>query len=222
MSLSVNVLNPVATLPIEFLRSPSSIIPANNTTPADSSPPAAGPAESTSGGSVSVSQQGQFLSDLQNLQDTQPQKAQAALSQAAGGLSAAAQQAGPGTPQGQFLAAAAVQFQQVATSGSISSLQPAPAASAVERAYRPNEIGGGQGALALLSTRAQTSAAVASPATSSTAGASSSSSRSSSGQTPVLTIPDLFAQSSETSSTGSSVLQSVNEVIKQLQKTLSS
>jgi hypothetical protein len=222
MSLSVNVLNPVATLPIEFLRSPSSIIPANGTTPADGSVPAAEAAGNAAGGSVSVSQQGQFLSDLQTLQDTQPQKVQAALSQAASGLSVAAQQAGSLTPQGQFLANAAAQFQQVASGGSVSLLQPPPATNPVEQAYRANEIGGGQGAVALLSSPAQTPAAVTPRANSSSTGASTFSTRSSSGQTPVLTIPDLFAESSGTSSTGSSVLQSVNDVIKQLQKALSS
>ena len=220
MSLSVTPPDLYATPPIEFYRLPSSFLPVSPTPQPDSG--------SGSGGSVSVSPQGQFLNNLQNLQSTQPQKLQAALTQAATGLTAAAQQAGLSTPQGEFLANSAVQLQQVASGGSVSALQPPAPANVVEQTYRPNEVGGGQGALALFSAPQQTPTLAATPAatahTSSTVSATAANSTGASGRsakTLALSIPDLFGPNSATASNGSTALQSVSEILKQLQQDLS-
>lgn len=76
-----------------------------------------------------------LLNELQKLQSADPTKFKQLVTQIAGELKQAAQQAGS-SPQGQYLASLASEFQQVAQSGSLSSLQtPAGAASSPQAAY---------------------------------------------------------------------------------------
>lgn len=227
MNLSVGPSNLYATPPIEFVPAPGVRIPLQASSQSNSA--SGSGSGSGSGATATVSQEGQFLSNLQNLQSTQPQQVQAAFSQAATGLTAAAQQAGITTPQGQFLSNSAAQLQQVANGGGVSALQPPAATNAVEQTYRPNEIGGGQGVLSLIRRGHHShaahgdsnSAAAGSSSQTTSAAGNSSATQASSSSTPAATIPDLFGGNSGVLSNGSNVQQSVSDVLNQLQKALS-
>jgi hypothetical protein len=191
MSLSVDPVTLTMTPPIEFFRlgaiPPASSVPAS---PASSS--------GTADSSATVSDQGALLSQLQTLNDTQPEIFQATLTQAASGLSAAASQAGTSTPQGQLLSKSAATIQQVATSGDVSQLQPAVATNVVEKTYGPNQADGGQGVLSLLSSGTQAAAS----------------------NNLVQGNPTLFSPPSEQNASSSNFGQVVAGVLQELQKAL--
>jgi hypothetical protein len=153
---------PVATSPISNLSQSTS----STSTPASSG--------SGSDSSVSLSDSGTLLSQLTNLQTAQPEKFQSALTQAATGLAAAAQQAGASTPGGQLLAKSAVTLQQVANTGDVSKLQPS-AANRVEQAYGPNQATGSGAVLSLLTGAKQPSGASSAAVTTNSAPADASS-----------------------------------------------
>jgi hypothetical protein len=195
MSLSVNPVNLNVTLPLQIdfnYNSPrvSDNVPSRNT-------------QSTStqtDSTATVSGSGSFLSRLAELKVAQPQTFQNALTQAASGLSAAANQAGTSTPQGQILAKSAAQIQQVANTGDVSQLQPTAVANAVQRVYGPNQADAGQGVLSLLSNTNQSSTG-----SNSTAAA----------------VRSIFSSSEQESSAASSVGQIITNVLQNLHKALS-
>jgi hypothetical protein len=91
---------------------------------------------------VSLSGQGKFLSQLQALKASDPQKFKEVLTQAADDLRSAAKQAG-NTPRGQSLSDFATKLQDVADGGDISQLKPATYANRVQQAYgvhQPNGV----------------------------------------------------------------------------------
>jgi hypothetical protein len=90
---------------------------------------------------VSLSGQGQFLSKLQALQASNPQKFKDVLSQAASDLQTAAAQAG-NTAQGQSFSNLATKFQDVANGGDISQLKPTTYTNRVQRAYGSHQSDG--------------------------------------------------------------------------------
>lgn len=106
-------------------------------------------ASSISHDSVSLSGQGQFLSKLQALQASNPQKFKTVLTQAANELQAAAKREG-NTPRGRALADLAQKFQNVANGGDISQLQPTAPTNRVQKAYGANSSDSVQGLLNLL------------------------------------------------------------------------
>ncbi len=79
---------------------------------------------SSGGDTASISQAGQLLSQLQDLQTSDPTKFTQLMTQEASKLQAAATQAGINTPQGQILSSMAQKFQSVANGGSLSQLAP--------------------------------------------------------------------------------------------------
>jgi hypothetical protein len=81
-----------------------------------------GDADGSTGAATSVSPFAQLLSQLQQLQQTDPAKLKTVLTDVANALQGAAQQAGS---QGQFLAGVASRFQEAAQTGDLSLLQPA-------------------------------------------------------------------------------------------------
>jgi hypothetical protein len=87
-----------------------------------------------------ISRGGQFLSKLQSLKQSDPAKFKNLLTQISNQLSAAAQQAGTGTTQGQFLSDLAARFQNVANGGDLSQLQaPRSAGNRLQQAYGQGE-----------------------------------------------------------------------------------
>jgi hypothetical protein len=87
---------------------------------------------------VSLSGQGRFLSKLQALQASNPQKFKQVLSQVASELQTAAGQAG-NTSRAQSLSSLANKFQDVANGGDLAQLKPATYSNRVQRAYGANQ-----------------------------------------------------------------------------------
>jgi hypothetical protein len=92
---------------------------------------------------VSLSGSGQFISQLQALKASDPQKFKEVLAQTISQLQAAARQEG-NTARGQSLNELARKLQNVANGGDIAQLKPATYANRVQRAYGSHQAEGVQ------------------------------------------------------------------------------
>src|SRR6266849_5500784 len=112
--------------------------PAIGPLPAVRQPQGGGPVSGPNdqGDAEHISPGAQFLARLEQLKQNDPTKFKEVLTKAADQLSAAAQQQGVDTPEGQFLSQLAARFKNVAEGGDISQLLRAgPAGNRVEGAY---------------------------------------------------------------------------------------